>query len=86
VLAPPVSSCVLLDPHLTCCTNVSGHRVASHRIVDARFRATGLERSAALAADIAWFKEAHGLSPAPLDEDGPGVNCVPMCNGVLRVS
>ena len=38
----------------------------------AAFRATGLERAAALRTDIAWFKEAHGLAPPPLAPDGPG--------------
>jgi len=36
------------------------------------FQNTGLERSAALAADIAWFKEAYGMEPAELSAEGPG--------------
>lgn len=38
----------------------------------APFRATGLERSAALRADIAWFKATYGLDPPALAADGPG--------------
>lgn len=33
---------------------------------------TGLERSAALDKDIAWFKEAYGLQPPEVKEEGPG--------------
>jgi len=36
------------------------------------FRESGLERSAALKADIAWFASTYGLSPPPLTPDGPG--------------
>eukprot|EP00775_Hariotina_reticulata_P008943 gene8943-9120_t len=38
----------------------------------AKFQDTGLERSPALAADIAWFREQYGLSAPELKEDGPG--------------
>lgn len=38
----------------------------------APFRATGLERAAALRADIAWFEATYGLTPPPLDPAGPG--------------
>eukprot|EP00238_Polyblepharides_amylifera_P008170 CAMPEP_0196584734 /NCGR_PEP_ID=MMETSP1081-20130531/48288_1 /TAXON_ID=36882 /ORGANISM="Pyramimonas amylifera, Strain CCMP720" /LENGTH=205 /DNA_ID=CAMNT_0041906053 /DNA_START=378 /DNA_END=995 /DNA_ORIENTATION=- len=36
------------------------------------FQGTGLERSAALEKDIAWFKETYDLEPAELAEDGCG--------------
>jgi hypothetical protein len=39
---------------------------------DAKFQSTGLERSAALAADIAWFREQYGLPAPELKEEGPG--------------
>ncbi len=39
---------------------------------DAAFQNTGLERSKALAEDIAWFKQTYGLDPPALKEDGPG--------------
>ncbi len=39
---------------------------------DARFQNTGIERSAALEKDIAWFRETYGLEPPPVTEDGPG--------------
>lgn len=39
----------------------------------APFRNSGLERSAALAADIAWFKQTYGLVPGPVTADGPGM-------------
>lgn len=38
----------------------------------AAFRDTGLERVAALDADIAWFKTEYGLDPPALADDGPG--------------
>ena len=34
----------------------------------AAFRNTGLERSAPLAQDIAWFKETYGLEPPAVKE------------------
>ena len=39
----------------------------------APFRATGLERAAALRADIAWFANTYGLTPPTLAPDGPGL-------------
>ena len=39
---------------------------------DARFQDTGLERSAALAKDIDWFKQTYGLEAPEAEEDGPG--------------
>jgi heme oxygenase (biliverdin-producing, ferredoxin) len=38
----------------------------------APFRATGLERAAALRSDIAFFESEYGLSPPALAPDGPG--------------
>ena len=38
----------------------------------AAFRSTGLERVAALDADIAWFDQEYGLTPGPVAPDGPG--------------
>lgn len=38
----------------------------------AAFRNTGLERVAALDADIAWFKAEYGLEPPVVTADGPG--------------
>ena len=42
------------------------------RLAVAEFRNTGLERSAALEKDIAWFKEVYGLEPPKVTDDGPG--------------
>mmetsp|Transcript_13341 Transcript_13341/g.32593 ORF Transcript_13341/g.32593 Transcript_13341/m.32593 type:complete len:273 (-) Transcript_13341:586-1404(-) len=38
----------------------------------AAFRGTGLERSAALAKDLAWFKATYGIEPPKPATDGPG--------------
>lgn len=38
----------------------------------AKFQNTGLERSAALAADLAWLQQEYGLPAASVAEDGPG--------------
>lgn len=39
---------------------------------DAAFRATGLERAAALAEDLAWFQSTYGIAAPQLSESGPG--------------
>lgn len=39
------------------------------KLADKNFQNTGLERSAALAADIAWFKEAYVRAPTPTPPD-----------------
>jgi hypothetical protein len=39
---------------------------------DAAFQNTGLERSQALADDLAYFKEKYGLTPKPAGADSPG--------------
>ena len=39
---------------------------------DARFQNTGLERSGALAEDIAWMQQEYSLEPLEILEDGPG--------------
>jgi hypothetical protein len=40
---------------------------------DAKFQDTGLERSAALAADLAYMQQQHKLPPPEIKEDGPGM-------------
>ena len=45
--------------------------VASNPLYSA-FRETGLERSAALKKDIAWFRETFSLTPPPLTPADPG--------------
>ena len=40
---------------------------------DARFQNTGLERSAALAEDIAWMQQEYALPATEPAEDGPGL-------------
>ncbi len=39
---------------------------------DAQFQNTGLERSAALAADLQWFESTYGIKAPTPQEDGPG--------------
>lgn len=38
----------------------------------ARFKNTGLERTAALEADIKWFEETYAMKAPPVNPDGPG--------------
>ena len=40
---------------------------------DARFQNTGLERSAALAEDIAWMQQEYALPAIGPADDGPGL-------------
>ena len=40
---------------------------------DARFQSTGLERSAALAEDIAWMQQEYALPATQPGDDGPGL-------------
>lgn len=40
---------------------------------DANFQNTGLERSAALASDLAYMQQQHKLPPPVVKEDGPGM-------------
>jgi hypothetical protein len=40
---------------------------------DAKFQDTGLERSAALASDLAYMQQQHKLPPPEIKEDGPGM-------------
>lgn len=39
----------------------------------AKFQDTGLERSAALASDLAYMQQQHKLPPPEIKEDGPGM-------------
>lgn len=50
----------------------------------ARFRKTGLERSAALAKDIAWFESTYGLKAPELAADGPGKTYAKMLVDIAR--
>ncbi len=69
--------------------HASAHQKASWAawVADASFRNTGLERSKALAADLAWFKQTHGLDAPVLAEDGPGArlwHAVVRCRVLVR--
>ncbi|KXZ53880.1 hypothetical protein GPECTOR_6g798 [Gonium pectorale] len=50
----------------------------------ASFRKTGLERSAGLAEDLAWFERTYQMTPPALAEDGPGLTYVRLLEKVAK--